>query len=144
MKRICLLILGFTVLTFNPLVFACESVVDSVVVEPLFGKSVIEVTAKETEQRSITVNHEVKEKDIYVECIINNFTFVEEKKGMAHVDGQGHLALYIDGNEVDSIYKAAFIIKGLPKGKHTVKIELMKNNNKPYGIEEEFSVTIPE
>ncbi|MGO4887905.1 hypothetical protein ACJ2A9_09110 [Anaerobacillus sp. MEB173] len=98
--------------------------------------------ADNNEKRSLTVKSEARGKDVYVECHVPNFTFKEPDR-MEKVDGEGHLQLYVDGNKVDSIYKAAFIIKGLPTGKHTLKIELVHNDHTSYGLEDEFEVTIP-
>ncbi|WP_216830899.1 hypothetical protein [Alkalihalobacterium elongatum] len=115
---------------------------DEVQIIPMHGNGIVQVSVSK-EKRMLTVNHEVKGSDVYVECIIDQFTFAKEKAGKNHVDGEGHVHLFVDGQRVDSIYQAAFIIKGLPSGEHTIKIELVKNNYDLYGISEEFTVQIP-
>ncbi|WP_209125487.1 hypothetical protein [Alkalihalobacillus sp. BA299] len=109
---------------------------------PMHGNGVVQVSVSK-EKRLMTVNHEVKGTDVYVECVIDQFTFTKEKAGKNHVDGEGHVQLFVDGQRVDSIYQAAFIIKGLPSGEHTIKIEVVKNDYELYGISEEFTVQIP-
>lgn len=115
---------------------------DEVQVIPMHGNGIVQVSVSK-DKRLLTVNHEVKGTDVYVECIIDQFTFAKEKAGKNHVDGEGHIQLFVDGQRVDSIYQAAFIIKGLPSGEHTIKIELVKNNYDLYEISEEFTVQIP-
>ncbi|MBU8907141.1 hypothetical protein [Desertibacillus haloalkaliphilus] len=112
-------------------------------VVPLQSTGVIEVSTDQSEKRTMKVNHEVKDKDVYVDCIVSDFTFSEERAGGSHVDGEGHIHLFVDDKRVDSIYQAAFIIKGLPTGNHTIKLELAKNDHTSYGLEEEFEVSIP-
>ncbi|OLO40978.1 hypothetical protein BTR23_04670 [Alkalihalophilus pseudofirmus] len=108
----------------------------------MYGNGIVHVSVNK-DQRLMTVNHDVKGSDVYVECVIDQFTFAKEKAGKNHVDGEGHLHLFVDGQKVDSIYQAAFIIKGLPSGEHSIKLELVKNDDEQYGVSEEFSVQVP-
>lgn len=103
----------------------------------------IEIMIKTNKSRTMTVEHEVKEQDIYVECKINDFTFTKERAGHTHKDGEGHLQLFIDGQKVDDLFQPSFIIKGLPSGEHIIKLVLVRNDREPYGVEEEFSVQVP-
>lgn len=90
----------------------------------------------------MSVKHLVKGNDIYVECVISNFTFSKREGNKINQTGTGYLQLYLNGKKIDNIYTAAFIIKGLPAGKHLIKLELVHNDGTPYSIEEEFEVTI--
>jgi hypothetical protein len=90
---------------------------------------------------NLTVRHNVKNKNVYVEVVIPGFNFSSDGK-TKKVDGEGYIHLYLNGKKVDEIHQAAFIVKGLPSGKHDLKIELVKNDSSSYGIEEEFSVTV--
>ncbi|WP_096199231.1 hypothetical protein [Bacillus sp. FJAT-45350] len=146
MKRICSIIVVGSLLFGSGQAFGCEKLEDeslkSVQVESLHRQQAIEVSV-EKKERSLKVNHQVKGKDVYIECIVNDFSFSKDNAGKLHNEGEGHLQLYVDGQKVDSIYQAAFIVKGLPQGNHEIKVELVRNNHEPYGIEEEFTVSIP-
>ncbi|HHY74499.1 MAG TPA: hypothetical protein GX497_15005 [Bacillus bacterium] len=90
----------------------------------------------------ISVKHQVKGHDIYVECVIQNFTFSKKDDLKINKSGYGYLQLYLNGKKIDNIYTAAFIIKGLPVGKHEIKLELVQNDGTPYKVEKEFDVAI--
>lgn len=90
----------------------------------------------------MSVKHQVKGKDIYVECVISEFTFSKRDHKKINQNGVGYLELYLNGNKIDNIYTAAFIIKGLPVGKHQIKLALVHNDGTPYNIQKEFDVTI--
>jgi hypothetical protein len=92
-------------------------------------------------QRSIDVKHQIKANDVYVECIVSNFTFTKDKE--KNVDGEGHIELFLNGEKVDEISTAAFIIKELPFGNHTIRLELVHNNSMKYNISQDFKVSIP-
>jgi hypothetical protein len=103
----------------------------------------LEAVAK-NEKRSLSVKHEVKGKDVYIECYVPNFHFSQENVGKRNKDGEGHIHLYLNGEKITKIYKAAFIVKGLPSGKHKIKIEIAHNNHTPYDkLDEELEVEIP-
>ncbi|WP_051556582.1 hypothetical protein [Alkalihalobacterium bogoriense] len=151
MKNVfCIVTLGVIFLFSSPLIFACgeevpknEQTAHHYRVIPFQSNGVVTVTTS-NESRKMEIGHEVKENDLYIECFIHDFHFSKENTGAAHVDGEGHIKLYINGAFVDSIYKAGFIIKDLPKGEHTIKIEVVQNDGRPYELEEEFTVEITE
>jgi hypothetical protein len=93
-------------------------------------------------ESNVTVRHHVKGKDVYVEVVVPGFTFSSPNQ-KKNVNGQGYLKLYLNGEQIDEIHQAAFIVKGLPTGKHTLKIELVHNDSTSYGIKEDMSITIP-
>ncbi|RSK26913.1 hypothetical protein EJF36_08545 [Bacillus sp. HMF5848] len=119
----------------------------SLIIQPVeiinHSVDVIPVTAKSTgkEKRSMTIRHHVNNNDVYVECIVTDFSFQKDKQN--NVEGEGHLVLYLNDQKLDTIKTAAFIIKGLPKGTHKIRVELVHNNNNEYGLQKEFTVTIP-
>ncbi|KEF38586.1 hypothetical protein M670_02212 [Schinkia azotoformans MEV2011] len=90
----------------------------------------------------MSVKHQVKGKDIYVECVISNFTFSKKDHKKINQNGFGYMQLYLNNQKIDNIYTAAFIVKGLPAGKHQIKLELVHNDGTPYNIQKEFDVTI--
>ena len=106
-----------------------------------YSPEAIEVS-KALNENNMTVRHHVKEKDVYVEVVIPGFNFSEMNK-KEKVSGEGYIQLYLNGKKIDEIHQAAFIVKGLPSGKHSLKIEIVQNDSTPYGVEKEFTVTIP-
>ncbi|MFD1735692.1 hypothetical protein ACFSCX_03855 [Bacillus salitolerans] len=100
------------------------------------------VEASITGSKDVTVRHHVKGKDVYVEVIVPGFTFSSPEQ-KTKKDGQGFLNLYLNNKKIDEIHQAAFIVKGLPTGKHTLKVELVHNDSSTYGIEREMDVEIP-
>ncbi|WP_458414011.1 hypothetical protein ACNQFZ_03720 [Schinkia sp. CFF1] len=115
-------------------------------IENLMGTKEQRVAAvkenSEQQEKSISVKHQVKGNDVYIECVISNFMFSKREDRNSNKNGYGFMQLYLNGKKIDEIYTAAFIIKGLPVGKHLIKLELVQNDGTPYKIEEEFEVTI--
>ncbi|MFZ3588066.1 hypothetical protein ACOI1C_02075 [Bacillus sp. DJP31] len=100
------------------------------------------VASASINENNVTVRHHVKGNDVYVEVIVPSFTFTSSNKKI-NVDGEGYLKLFLNGKQVDEIHQAAFIVKGLPTGKHNLKVELVHNDATSYGIAQEMSVIIP-
>ncbi|MFC0297603.1 hypothetical protein [Geobacillus jurassicus] len=84
----------------------------------------------------LQVKHEVKGSDVFIECVAVQFPF---RKG----SGGGHVNVYVNGQKMTEVYTAAFIVRGLPSGKHTIRLELVYNDGKATGIVHEFDVVIP-
>ncbi|WP_258535577.1 hypothetical protein [Bacillus sp. 03113] len=83
------------------------------------------------------VQYEVRGKNVFVECFLRDVSFrsnSNKKNGKIH--------LFIDGEKKDEIRSAAFIIKGLSKGKHLIELNIVKPDNKPYQLRKKFSVVI--
>jgi hypothetical protein len=92
-------------------------------------------------ERTLHVKHQVRGKDVFIECIVNEFTFKKGKRNK--VEGEGHIDLYLNGQKMNEIFTAAFVVKGLPTGKHTIHLELVHNDSSKYGLSHEFEVNIP-
>lgn len=89
---------------------------------------------------TLHVKHEVRGKDVFVECVIDRFSFtkgVHRKK-----EGEGHIDVYVNGQKVTEVFTAAFVVRGLPPGKHVVRLELVHNDATKYGVFHEFEVNI--
>ncbi|OQP03589.1 hypothetical protein [Saccharococcus caldoxylosilyticus] len=86
--------------------------------------------------KSFQVKHRVKGKDVLIECVAANFPFQKGKNG-------GHINVYLNGQKINEVYTAAFMLRGLPAGKHVVRLELVYNDGKITGMLHEFSITIP-
>ena len=80
------------------------------------------------------ISHQVKGNDVYVECRI---------KGVSFRNDHAIMVLTIDGKKMNEINHPAFIIKGLQKGTHQIKLEIMKKNEKRVSATKEIKVTIP-
>ncbi|RFU71150.1 hypothetical protein D0469_04220 [Peribacillus saganii] len=83
------------------------------------------------------VRHFVRGNDVFVECIIKDFSFTRQDEQQS-----GKLIVSVDGKRKEEIQTAAFIIKGVDKGPHTIKLELVDEKNRPYSIEKEFKIHI--
>lgn len=100
----------------------------------LYPYEAILASANKLEVDPFFVSHQVKGNDVYVECRIKNISF---RNNLAL------LVLTIDGKKMNEINHPAFIIKGLQKGTHQIKLEIMKKNEKNPTATREFKVTIP-
>lgn len=90
---------------------------------------------EEKEIDSFFVKHHVKGRDVYIECIVKGASF-REKNAV--------IIVYIDGEKKEEITNAAFILKGLERGKHQIKLQLNKTKDKNSNsvIIKEFNVLI--
>ncbi|MED4401696.1 hypothetical protein [Metabacillus fastidiosus] len=82
------------------------------------GQNVLEVMSQKGEER-LAVHYHVKGKNVYVECFIPNFSFN---------DGNKKLLLYVDGKKMNEIKTAAFVVKDLEEGIHTLTIEVLRDD----------------
>jgi hypothetical protein len=79
------------------------------------------------------VKHHVKERDVYIECIVKGASFREKN---------AKIIVYIDGKKKEEITNSAFVLKGLKPGKHQIQLQLKKAKNSNSGIIEEFNVLV--
>jgi hypothetical protein len=89
---------------------------------------------------SLYVQTKTKGNNVFVECILTGVSFRQSDQQDRKV---GKLVIWLDGKKTKEVNSAAFIIKGLPPGEHTVKLEVVDLKNVPYGITQEFLVNIP-
>ncbi|MBD8843078.1 MULTISPECIES: carbohydrate-binding protein [Priestia] len=82
---------------------------------------------------SLMVHQHVKGQNVYVECILSGFSFSTES---------GFLQIKVDGKPFKEMKQAAFVLSDLPKGSHTVTIELMKSKEESYQVRNTFTVEI--
>ncbi|OIJ13281.1 hypothetical protein BKP37_12335 [Anaerobacillus alkalilacustris] len=101
-----------------------------------------EVEEKDQEDKRLSVHYELKEKDIYIECKVKDFLFNQDDIGTIKKEGEGHIQLYINEHKVDSIFRSSFVIKSLPSGTYKIRLELIHNDYTPYGVHEEFEITL--
>lgn len=81
------------------------------------------------------IRYVVEGRNVKVECIIAGVSFVNGKE-------QGKVLLYVDGQQYGEYDTAAFVVKNLAPGTHRLKIDVVKQNNKSFGINHQFMVTI--
>jgi hypothetical protein len=102
------------------------------------GEAIPTVSAQSNQ--TLHVKHAVKGKDVFVECVVGHFSF--KKGAKRNMEGEGHIAVYVNGQKVHEVFTAAFVLRGLPTGKHKINLELVHNDGSPYGVSHEFEVNI--
>lgn len=83
-----------------------------------------------------------------VSLTTTNFEFAPEEAGSPHVEGRGHVHLYVDGEKVARVYGPAFHLPPLDAGTHEVRATLNTNAHRTFAsggevIEASASVTVP-
>lgn len=81
--------------------------------------------------------------------ITEGFTFAPNSVGAAHVDGEGHSHVYVDGKKIGRVYGAWFHLDKLEPGVREIRVELNANSHGVYhwngaAVEATTRVTIPE
>ncbi len=89
---------------------------------------------------SLSVSHETKGKDVFVECIVSGISFRNSEPTNQKV---GKMVVWVDGQKKSVVSSAVFIIRGLSPGNHNIKLVMVNLNNMPYGLAKEFMVNIP-
>ncbi|WP_347550491.1 hypothetical protein ABFG93_02885 [Pseudalkalibacillus hwajinpoensis] len=87
----------------------------------------------------VVVNHRTKGADVFVECVIPNFTFDKQNETQEYY---GSIDVYIDGKKHQTVQQAAFILHNLPEGKHTIRLDIMREDGGRYISLNEFKVEI--
>ncbi|MCY4623840.1 MAG: hypothetical protein OXC99_02380 [Chloroflexi bacterium] len=77
-----------------------------------------------------------------------NFTFAPEQVGDAHVQGNGHAHVYVDGVKVGRPYGEHYHVSPVEPGERTVRVTLNANNHSEYTVggnvvEDTITVTVP-
>lgn len=74
---------------------------------------------------------------------IENFTFAPERASGAHVMGEGHAHLYVDGVKIARLYGPWYHIAELSPGMRTVEVKLSTNDHSIYAVNgEEVSASV--
>lgn len=90
------------------------------------------------DEKSFTVRHFVQGRAVLVECFVPGITFAAGGQGQKH----GKILVYADGRLFGEFETAAFILKGLEKGSHRIKVEIVTVQNRKTGFSKEFEATI--
>ena len=64
-----------------------------------------------------------------------DFRIVPENVSTTHIDGEGHMHLYVDGEKVSRIYGEWHHIGALGAGRHDVRVELSSNNHSALSVD---------
>ncbi len=87
--------------------------------------------------QNFSVKTFVKGNDVYIECYVRDYQFTQSnQKEVASI------SVFIDGKKHSERNTAAFIIKDMPNGMHTIKLELMKDKETKIGLTRQFDVHI--
>lgn len=63
-----------------------------------------------------------------------NFTFSPENASLAHIDGEGHAHVYINGVKLGRFYGPWVHLDGLPEGEVTVEVTLNANDHRALAV----------
>lgn len=85
------------------------------------------------ENDNFTVKHQIRGSDVYFECMVKGTSFRNEG---------AKIILYIDGKRTKEVNNAAFIVKGLNKGMHKIKLELKASNQQTVLAEEVMDIEV--
>lgn len=66
-----------------------------------------------------------------------NFRFSPESASLAHVPGEGHAHIYVNGTKIARHYGSWMHIASLPKGNNTLKVTLNSNDHRPLAVNQE-------
>lgn len=87
----------------------------------------------------VTINHKIKGKDVYIECIIPNFSFHNDNQNVNVRRGNVHV--FLNDKKYKEVNQAAFILKNLPTGNHKITLKFMDENG-TYRYSKSFYVDI--
>ena len=73
---------------------------------------------------------------------VENFAITPEAASTDHVDGQGHMHIYVDGQKLTRLYGEWWHLSALPEGDHEVMVELSANDHRAYTVGGEPIVAI--
>ena len=65
--------------------------------------------------------------------VTQGFRYAPENAGAAHVPGEGHAHLYVNGVKT-RVYSEWFHLDGLAPGAHEVRVTLNANDHSPYAV----------
>lgn len=97
-----------------------------------------EADAASAAENQASVRYFVKDQDLFVECMIPSVTF----SGSRHAK-PAKIKVYVDGVWKGEYNTAAFVVKELDKGVHTVQLEVVdKNTGARLGIHRQFYISV--
>lgn len=70
-----------------------------------------------------------------IHAVPTNHTIAAMSASTPHVDGEGHMHLYVDGERVGRIYNEWVHLGALSPGEHEIRVELSANSHAPLAID---------
>ena len=67
-----------------------------------------------------------------VAITVDNFAFIRVDDSAAHVDGQGHAHIYLNGVKLGRLYEERFEVGALGPGAYVLSVVLNANDHRPY------------
>jgi hypothetical protein len=87
--------------------------------------------------QDFSVKSFVRGNDVYVECYLKEYRFSKtNEKELATI------TVSIDGKKYSEQTTAAFIVKDVPNGNHTLKLDIFNESGEKTGLTREFKVHI--
>ena len=71
--------------------------------------------------------------------MIPNFSFDEGNRSKEY---HGYLEVYLDGEKYQTVERAAFVLRNLPEGKHSIRLDIMRKDGGRYLSLKEMNVEI--
>lgn len=69
-----------------------------------------------------------------LQVMTERFTFAPESAGLAHVPGEGHAHVYVDGHKVARLYGPWMHLDGVPDEAARVEVTLNANDHRVYAV----------
>ena len=85
----------------------------------------------------LQVNTFVKGNSLFVECYLTGYSFSKEGS-----EPFATVAVYIDNQKMTEKHTAAFILKDIPTGRHTIRLEVLNGSGQKTGLEKEMDIHI--
>ena len=67
-----------------------------------------------------------------VQIIPDGFTFAANSVNGAHVDGEGHAHIYVDGEKITRVYTPWYYLGDIEPGEHEIRVTLNANSHEVY------------
>lgn len=77
--------------------------------------------------------HEDPKSGYNIEITTTNFRFAPQNASTAHVFGEGHAHIYVDGKKINRVYGNWYYLADIGgEGEHEIRVELSANNHSTY------------
>jgi hypothetical protein len=135
MRKLIMILLFIVVMsTFSQKILESKNEIQ---VLPSIFEIKTEASTLHVSNQDFSVKTLIKGNDVYIECYVRDYRFVQSNnKELASI------AVFLDGKKQSERKTAAFIIKDMSNGKHTIKLDLIKGNGEKTGLTKEFEVHI--
>ncbi|WP_240375079.1 hypothetical protein [Bacillus piscicola] len=101
-------------------------------VQEIHAETVSDSHSQGIEKDNWSLRYKVNNHNLYLECVISDFSLEKD----------GYLLVKMNGMEAAKMQKAAFMMKNLPPGEHTIEVVPVLHNGEKHGEIIEFSIKI--